>query len=244
MELYTLLGVLLPFAGTCFGSAWVLLINERLKTSGHLFVALNAFASGIMLAAAVWSLIIPAAQLAGYLIILSGILSGILSMIWLEKATETINKQKRSMLSISVAIHNFPEGMAVGAVFAALINGEPGQSLVSCMMLSVGIAVQNIPEGAIISMPLYLSSKSKAHCFFEGVISAVVELLGAVLTIVFYSFFTAALPFLLCFAAGAMIYAVIGELMPEISGRNTKNLAVLSFAAGFCIMMCLDMFFA
>lgn len=260
MYFEVLSGILLPFLGTALGAGCVFfIVGSELKDSFQTIV--SGFAGGVMIAASVWSLIIPAIEYEssaklGQLAFLpatvglwAGIVFLMLTGIFLDRIDESklLHKAKRSfgdntMLFLSVTLHNLPEGMAVGVVYAALIATPSGEALGGAIALSLGIAIQNFPEGAIISIPLRADGKKKINSFLCGVISGLVEPIGAALTLLAVSVVSSILPFLLGFAAGAMIYAVVKELMPTVCAEKGYS-GVISFAAGFCIMMVLDIVF-
>lgn len=245
---------LIPFVGTALGSACVFftagVFSDKIKK------ALSAFAAGIMTAASVWSLIIPALEQSegfgrlAFLPCAIGIMTGIFFLIILDRIILRIKsrcrfrkcneKQKTSMLLLAVVIHNIPEGMAAGAVYAALLTGQADISQASALALVTGIAIQNFPEGAIISLPLHSKGMSRTKAFLCGIISAVAEALGAVLTLAAAELIVPVLPVMLCFAAGAMLYVVIKELVPEFSCGNFHEVCIMIFSLGFCVMMALD----
>ena len=221
--------------------------------------ALLGFASGVMIAASVWSLIIPAIDMSSNMGKLSfipaavGVLVGILFLLMLDKLIPHLhsnsnepegikknNLKKATMLVLAVVIHNIPEGMAVGIVFAGALNEGALLTLAGAFALSIGIAIQNFPEGAIISMPLISEGLSKNKAFLYGVLSGVVEPIGAIVTIMFSGLITPFMPYLLSFAAGAMIYVVVEELIPEASQGEHSNIGTIGFSIGFVIMMILD----
>lgn len=243
----------IPFIGTVLGSACVFFIRKNLNP---LFgKSMNGFAAGIMIAASVWSLIIPAIEFSetnytfAFLPAAIGLWLGILFFFVLDKIFKHLENNSASpdgknrhpsLPMIAVAVHNFPEGMALGVLFAALISDSSYVTLSSIYALSVGIGIQNFPEGSIISVPLYTSGTGKAKAFFLGVLSAVVETLGTVITVLAASWFIPVLPYLMCFAAGAMIYVVISELCPEKAEGEYSSVFTLMFAVGFSVMMVLD----
>ena len=256
MYVYTFIGILLPFIGTMIGAALVFFMKKDLSVSVERI--LSGFAAGVMIAASVWSLLIPAMEydssraLGPFAFWPStlGLWFGVLFLLLMQKLTEKVDesalfmRSKRSfgenaMLFWTVTIHNLPEGMAVGVAFASVIVSKASgyaEALGSAMVLSLGIAIQNIPEGAIISMPLCAFGKSKSRSFAVGALSGAVEPIGAALTVAALSLILPILPCLLGFAAGAMIYAVINELMPRLDGKT----GTVSFAIGFSLMMMLD----
>lgn len=251
-----LMGLLLPFIGTGLGAACVFFMKGQM--SDKIQKALAGFASGVMVAASIWSLIIPAMEQSGKMGKLSfvpavvGFWIGIAFLLLLdtviphlhlnaEKAEGPRSKLKRStMMVLAVTLHNIPEGMAVGVVYAGLIAKNASISTGAALALAIGIAIQNFPEGAIISMPLCAEGKSKKGAFFDGVMSGAVEPIGALLTIFAAGLIVPAMPYLLSFAAGAMMYVVVEELIPEMSSGEHSNVGVVMFAVGFTLMMALD----
>lgn len=251
-----ILGLALPVLGTTLGSAFVFLIKDKIPA--YVQKSLLGFASGVMIAAAVWSLLIPSMNMTGEVGIMRvipaavGFLLGMGFLLLLDEVIPHLHvggispegvkaKLSRSaMLTFAVALHNLPEGMAVGVVFAGVMAVGGDVSLSSALALSVGIAIQNIPEGAIVSMPLYAENRSKWRSFGVGTLTGLVEPVGAVLVIVLASWVTWVLPYLLAFAAGAMIYVVIEELIPEASQGEHSNISTIGFALGFTLMMTLD----
>ncbi len=226
---------LLPFFGTSFGSALVFFFKRINKNAEKL---LYGFAAGVMMAASVWSLLIPAEEMAGWVPVFVGFVFGAVFLMALDFAVLKLKKTKRkSMLSFAVTLHNLPEGMAVGVVLAGLMANNGTVTFSSAFALSVGIAIQNFPEGAIISLPKRNEGKGKA--FLSGVLSGVVEPLGTLATILLVSQVTAFLPYLLSFAAGAMIYVVSEELIPEAHGEF--GMGTVGATGGFAVMMLLDM---
>lgn len=253
MTLKVLWGITIPFIGTLIGSSVVFLLKKEISQRGkNIF---SALASGIMLAASVWSLLLPALEMSDGSILhtATGFLVGVISMIWTDKIIEKrlysddINvpyARKTMMQLIAVTAHNIPEGMAVGMVFAALLNGNSDESLMPAFVLSLGIAIQNIPEGAIVTMPVMAEKKSKARAFLWGFVSGVVEPLGAILSIVLARYMAEVLPFFLSFAAGAMIYVVVEQLIPEMYIKESaKGKITTIFSLGFLLMMSLDVLF-
>ncbi|MBR3132948.1 MAG: ZIP family metal transporter [Clostridia bacterium] len=219
-------------------------INEKFQKM------LVGFASGVMIAASVWSLIIPSIELTQDKEIFSwipasiGMFLGVLFLILINRVTDKLEKDDTdksfNMLMFSVTLHNIPEGMAVGVCFVGFLSGSAGITLLEAMVLAIGIAVQNIPEGAIISMPMKMKGESRKKSFFYGVLSGVVEPISALTTIVLINFINPILPYLLSFAAGAMVYVVVEELVPEMQSGNKSKLGVIGVAFGFIIMMALD----
>lgn len=257
MGIRILLGVLLPFLGTTLGAATVFLLKNKLNEKVEKF--LLGFASGVMIAASIWSLILPAAEMAAdsghpeWLPPAIGFVFGMLTLLALDTfvphqhiSSETQEGKKSALgksklLFISVTLHNIPEGMAVGAVFSALLASGVEISLASAFSLSIGIALQNFPEGAIISLPLKAAGHGKRKAFLFGASSGIVEPIAAGITILFASFIVPVLPYLLAFAAGAMIYVVVEELIPESQTGEHSNVATIGVMLGFVIMMIMDM---
>ena len=256
MSRQIIIGLLIPFIGTAFGSACVFFMKHRL--SKQVQRALTGFASGVMTAASIWSLIIPAMDMSedkgklAFLPAVIGFWCGILFLLLLdtliphlhmnaEKAEGVQSKLARTtMMVLAVTLHNIPEGMAVGIVYAGFLSGSAEMSAGGAFALALGIAIQNFPEGAIISMPLHAEGKSKVKAFADGVLSGAVEPVGAALTILFAGLFLPVMPYLLSFAAGAMIYVVVEELIPEMSEGEHSNIGVIMFSVGFTLMMILD----
>ena len=256
MDLLALRGILIPFVGTSLGAACVFFMrgamNDRVQR------CLTGFAAGVMVAASIWSLLIPAMEDSAELGQLAfapaavGFWAGILFLLLLDNVVPHQHQNEdepegpashltRSIkLILAVTIHNIPEGMAVGVVYAGFMAGHGNISAAGALALSLGIAIQNFPEGAIISMPLRAGGWSRAKAFLGGVASGVVEPLGAALTIMAASLVIPVLPYFLGFAAGAMLYVVVEELIPEMSAGHHSNLATLMFAFGFSLMMALD----
>ena len=251
-----LTALLIPFAGTALGSAFVFLMKKEMPA--RLQKVLLGFASGVMVAASVWSLLIPSMEMCadrGALAVLPaavGLLGGFAFLLLIDYITPHLHPagggpegpksqlSKTAMLALAVTIHNFPEGMAVGVAIAGALNADVGMSLASALALSLGIAIQNVPEGAIISMPLRAAGNSRLRAFGIGALSGAVEPVGALLVLLLASAVTPAMPFLLSFAAGAMLYVVVEELVPEASQGAHSNLATIGFALGFALMMVLD----
>lgn len=251
-----LIGLMIPFLGTTLGAACVFFLKGSIPPLVQ--KALLGFASGVMVAASVWSLLIPAIDMSADMGKLSfipaavGFVLGILFLLAMdriiphlhmnEEKPEGIHSQlkKTTMLVLAVTLHNIPEGMAVGVAFASFMMGNTGITLASACALSIGIAIQNFPEGAIISLPLKSEGGSKKKAFFYGMASGVVEPIAAGVTILLAGIVTPFLPYLLAFAAGAMIYVVVEELLPEASEGEHSNINTIGFAVGFLIMMILD----
>ena len=250
------LGIMIPFAGTALGAACVFLLKNDIRAGVQ--KALLGFASGIMVAASVWSLLIPAMEMSEsmgklrFIPAALGFMVGILTLLLMDsyvphqhlgqEEAEGVKKNwSRSMkMVMAVTIHNIPEGMAVGVVFAGIAGEHTDITLAGAFALSVGIAIQNFPEGAIISMPLRSEGMGKTKAFIGGVLSGIVEPIGAVITILAAGLIVPALPYLLSFAAGAMLYVVVEELIPEMSAGEHSNIGTIFFAVGFTLMMILD----
>lgn len=250
-------GVLIPLIGTTLGAACVFIMKKELNSLVNR--GLLGFAAGVMIAASVWSLIIPAINMSNnmgkfaFAPAAIGVIIGIAFMLLLDKIiphlhynndkTEGLKSEKirkTTMLVLAVVLHNIPEGMAVGVVFAGVMSQDSVITLAGAFALSIGIAIQNFPEGAIISMPLRSEGMSKGKSFLYGMLSGIMEPIGAILTILFSSTIEPLMPYLLSFAAGAMIYVVVEELIPEASVGEHSNIGTIGFAMGFVIMMILD----
>ncbi len=237
-------GILLPFLGTILGASIVVFMKD--KINNKIEKILLGFASGVMIAACIWSLLIPAIEIeqTSKIIWLKpaiGFLLGIFFLAFIQKITNKCNQEKNaSLLMFAVTLHNLPEGMAVGVAFAAFLSKSPGITLASAYILSLGIAIQNFPEGAIISLPLKAKGKSKLTAFIYGVLSGIVEPIGAFITICLTKFVSPILPYMLAFASGAMLYVVIEELIPEIHEKPKSLCGIIGVALGFTIMMILD----
>lgn len=248
-------GIMIPFIGTMAGAGCVYFMKNKMNS----FVQkmLLGFASGVMVAASVWSLLIPAMDMSqdmGKLAFVPAAVGFILGIAFLlildkmiphmhldnEKEGPKSNLKKSTMLVLAVTLHNIPEGMAVGVIFAGLATGSQGVTYAGALALSIGIAIQNFPEGAIISMPLRSAGLSKNKSFIYGALSGIVEPMGAAITVLLASYVVPILPYLLAFAAGAMIYVVVEELIPEASQGSHSNIATIGFAIGFVVMMVLD----
>lgn len=249
MNYTLLLGILLPLAGTMLGSAFVFFMKKDIPD--RLQKTLLGFASGVMVAASVWSLLIPSIDMAAESVVpaVIGFMAGILFLLLIDELTPHLHLgsqkaegprsrlSRTAMLALAVTIHNLPEGMAVGVVFAG--EGQ-GLTLTAALAVAIGIAIQNIPEGAIISMPMHAEGNSRWRSFLIGSLSGVVEPLGSVAIIMLASVLSAALPYLLAFAAGAMMYVVVEELIPETAQGRHTNLSTIGFALGFVLMMAMD----
>lgn len=256
MSREVIIGIMIPFAGTILGAGMVFLLKDTINTL--LQKALLGFASGVMMAASVWSLIMPAIEMAEeqgqipWLPAAVGFLLGILFLLVLDTIMPHLhldkeepegikaNLKKSTMLVLAVTLHNIPEGMAVGVVFAGLMTENTVMSVAGAFVLSIGIAIQNFPEGAIISMPLRSEGISKRRAFTYGVLSGIVEPIAAAITILLTSIVVPILPYLLSFAAGAMIYVVVEELIPESQAGVHSNIGTIGVAIGFVVMMVLD----
>ena len=251
-----LLGILIPFIGTTLGSSLVFFMKNKINDKIQKF--LLGFAAGVMIAASVWSLLLPSMNMAKEQGIVEwipacvGFLLGILFLLLLDIIIPHLhvsstkpeglksNFKKTTMFFLAVTLHNIPEGMAAGVVFAGVLLDNVGLSFAGALALSIGIAIQNFPEGAIISMPLKAEGFSKPKAFFYGVLSGIVEPIAALITILLTNLVVPILPYLLSFAAGAMIYAIVEELIPESQQGKHTNLGTIGVALGFVVMMVLD----
>ncbi|MDE6208637.1 MAG: ZIP family metal transporter [Lachnospiraceae bacterium] len=251
-----MIGLLIPFLGTSLGAACVLFMKNELKD--WVQKALLGFASGVMVAASVWSLLIPSIEMVPHMGRLSfipavvGFFAGIMFLYLLDRLIPHLHMNEKepegphskltntTMLVLAVTLHNIPEGMAVGVVFAGLLSENINVSMAGAFALSVGIAIQNFPEGAIISLPLRAEGNTKKKSFFFGVLSGVVEPIAGTLTLFAANAISSALPYFLSFAAGAMIYVVVEELLPESFKDNKTDICTWGFAVGFAIMMVMD----
>ena len=249
-------GLIIPFLGTTLGSAMVFFMKNKINNKVEKI--LLGFASGVMIAASVWSLLIPSIDMAeeqgviAWIPATVGFLLGMLFLLVLDSIIPHLhlnsNKpegmksklQKTTMMVLAVTLHNIPEGMAVGVVFAGAISQNSGITLAGAFALAIGIAIQNFPEGAIISMPLKSEGTSKLKAFLYGTLSGIVEPIGALLTIALTNLVVPVLPYFLSFAAGAMIYVVVEELIPESQAGKHSNIGTVGVAIGFVIMMILD----
>ena len=245
----TFIALLIPFLGTALGSAFVFFMKKDMPEL--LQKVLLGFASGVMVAASVWSLLIPGLELGGIWPATLGLLGGFAFLLLIDQITPHLHPvggpegpksklSKTAMLALAVTIHNFPEGMAVGVAIAGALSGGAGMTAAGALALSLGIAIQNVPEGAIISMPLRAAGNSRWKSFWVGTLSGVVEPIGGLLVILLSSAVTPLMPFFLAFAAGAMLYVVVEELVPEASQGAHSNIATIGFAIGFALMMVLD----
>lgn len=251
-----LAGLLLPFVGTTAGAACVFFLRKQINI--NLQRVFTGFAAGVMVAASVWSLLIPAMDMSegmgkfAFIPALVGFLLGILFLLFMDSVIPHLHvgskepEGKKSslgrtaMLMLAITIHNLPEGAACGAILAGVLSGEGTVTMAGAITLSIGIAVQNFPEGAIISLPLRSEGHSRGKSFLLGALSGIVEPMGAILAIMLAGIVTPILPYLLAFAAGAMIYVVVEELIPEASEGEHSNLGTIAFAVGFALMMVLD----
>lgn len=251
-----LFNLMIPFIGTAAGSACVFFLRKELNVS--ITRALSGFAAGVMVAASIWSLIVPAIEQCSdkgrwaFLPAFIGFWLGILFLLLLDHIIPHFHigieqaegpkshLTKTVMLVLAVTLHNIPEGMAVGVVYAGLLNGTEMITTGGAFALALGIAIQNFPEGAIISMPLYSEGKSKPKSFWLGVLSGAVEPVFGGLTVLIAGLVVPAMPYFLSFAAGAMLYVVVEELIPEMSAGEHSNIGVIAFALGFSMMMALD----
>ena len=249
-------GILIPFLGTSLGAACVFFMRKALSES--IQRALTGFAAGVMVAASVWSLLIPAIEQSSsmgswsFVPAAAGFWVGVVFLLALDHIIPHLHRNSKqtegprsrlgrtTMMVLAVTLHNIPEGMAVGVVYAGYLSGQAQITAAGALALSLGIAIQNFPEGAIISMPLRAEGEGKGRAFLGGVLSGAVEPLGAVLTILAAQHIVPALPYLLSFAAGAMLYVVVEELIPEMSQGKHSNLGTVFFAVGFSVMMILD----
>lgn len=251
-----LIGLLIPFFGTILGSAMVFLMKNKMNKK--IEKILLGFASGVMIAASVWSLLIPSINMAqnqgkiAWVPAVIGFLLGIVFLLVLDSVIPHMHLEndkpegiktkfkKTTMLVFAVTLHNIPEGMAVGVTFAGALIGNTGITITGAIALAIGIAIQNFPEGAIISMPLKSEGMSKTKAFLYGALSGIVEPIGAIITILLTNTVVPILPYLLSFAAGAMIYVVVEELIPESQAGEHSNIGTIGVAIGFAIMMILD----
>lgn len=252
-----LVGIVIPLFGTTLGAAMVFFLRGEMNTK--LQKALLGFASGVMIAASVWSLLIPSIEMAesngtiawvpasvgfilgmGFLLLLDTVIPHLHVGSDCPEGKNCSKVSRSAMLIFAVTLHNLPEGMAVGVVFAGMLSGSQTITVAGAVALSVGIAIQNFPEGAIISMPLVGSGMTKKRSFLYGFLSGVVEPAGALLTLLLTSFITPVLPYILSFAAGSMIYVVVEELIPESQSGDHSNIATIGVALGFSLMLILD----
>ena len=250
------LGLLLPFAGTTLGAACVFLMKKSIPSLVQ--KTLTGFAAGVMVAASVWSLLVPSIEMTGkegfmsVVPAIAGFMAGILFLLLLDtivphqhidsKQSEgpRTHLSKTAKLVFAITLHNIPEGMAVGVALEGAMEHNSYMPMAGAVALSIGIAIQNFPEGAIVSMPLRSAGNSRKKSFMMGALSGIVEPIGAILTIMLASFILPILPYLLAFAAGAMIYVVVEELIPETQEGRHSNMGTIGFAVGFMLMMALD----
>lgn len=251
------IGLLIPFLGTVLGSAFVFFMRREMNQL--LQKTLLGFASGVMVAAAVWSLLIPSiafrADAVGWQAVMPaavGFLAGMAFLLFIDYITPHLHLgdnmpegprsrlSRTAMLTLAVTIHNLPEGMAVGVVLAGAAEGDVGISATGALAMAVGIAIQNVPEGAIVSMPMRAAGNSRLRSFFIGSLSGAVEPVGGAAVILLTAWLAPAMPYMLAFAAGAMLYVVVEELIPESSEGAHSNLGTIGFAVGFALMMVLD----
>ncbi len=251
-----LIVLLIPFIGTSLGAATVFIMKN--KVSPKIEKTLLGFASGVMIAASIWSLLIPSMEMAeeqgkiAWLPALIGFFAGVLFLLAIDSIVPHLHLNadkpegvksrfsKISMMLFAVTIHNIPEGMAVGVAYAGAASGNSGMTVAGAFALSIGIAIQNFPEGAIISLPLKGEGISKGKAFLLGILSGVVEPIGGLITILLASRIVALLPYMLSFAAGAMFYVVVEELIPEAHSGDHSNLGTIGASLGFALMMVLD----
>ena len=255
MPSFLIPGLLIPFLGTALGSGCVFFLKDSLNPKVQ--KSLLGFASGVMVAASVWSLLIPSMDMSesmgrlSFIPAAAGFALGIVFLLLMDKLIPHMHLGgheegpkaslgKNAMLVLAVTLHNIPEGMAVGVVLAGALNGSTPITAAGALSLALGIAIQNFPEGAVISLPLKSEGTGKGRAFLYGALSGIVEPIGALLTIALSSFIVPLLPYLLSFAAGAMMYVVVEELIPEASEGEHSNIGTIGFAIGFIIMMILD----
>ena len=255
MNFETVLGILIPFAGTSLGAAMVFVLKKSI--SGQMQKILTGFAAGVMVAASFWSLLQPALESSeamgklSFLPAAVGFLVGVGFLLLLDIVIPHMHLDHQSegprsgikrttKLILAVTLHNIPEGMAVGVVYAGLVSGNTGITSAGALALALGIAIQNFPEGAIVSMPLRAEGMSKGTTFLYGVLSGIVEPIAAFITLLAFGTVVPVMPYLLAFAAGAMMYVVVEELIPEMSEGKHSNAGTIAFALGFVLMMVLD----
>ena len=248
-----LFGILLPFLGTSIGASLVFFIKN--KINDLIEKILYGFASGIMIAASFWSLILPSLEMSKdnsslyFIPSACGLFLGIACLFFIKHFSSRIDRnlqneekilKKKTMIITAITLHNIPEGMAVGVIFASFFNCSSTITYMMALSLSIGVAIQNIPEGAIVSIPALMEGKGKVKSFLIGVVSGLVEPIAAFITIIMSSFLTIVLPYLLAFAAGAMIYVVVDELIPEAYKTDRNSAFIFPFILGFILMMTLD----
>ena len=252
----TAIALMLPFIGTAAGAACVFFLKKQI--SMNLQRVFTGFAAGVMVAASVWSLLIPAMDMSesmgkfAFFPALVGFLLGIVFLLFMDNLIPHLhvgsshpegqksNLGRSAMMFLAVTIHNLPEGAACGAILAGVLSGQGSVTMAGAITLTIGIAIQNFPEGAIISLPLRSEGHGKGKAFALGALSGIVEPLGAIIAILLAGIITPVLPYLLAFAAGAMIYVVVEELIPESCEGEHSNLGTIAFAVGFALMMVLD----
>ena len=247
-----LVGIIIPFIGTTLGSAMCFFMKDKMNKKIEKF--LLGFAAGVMIAASVWSLILPSIEMAESQCIISwipatiGFLLGIIFLLWIDFLISHLNQikekkfifSKKNIMVLAITLHNIPEGMAVGVAFAGALAKNSGITLASATALAIGIAIQNFPEGSIISMPLRSEGMSKIKSFLLGTLSGIVEPVGAAITIALTDVIVPMLPYFLSFAAGAMIYVVVKELIPESQNGEHADIGIIGITIGFLLMMILD----
>ena len=255
MQMSVIQGIMIPFIGTSLGAAMVFLLKDQI--SENVQKILTGFAAGVMVAASFWSLLQPAldsSEAMGKLSFLPaaiGFLIGVGFLLFLDEVTPHMHMDMQSegpesglkrttKLILAVTLHNIPEGMAVGVVYVGWLSGNVGLSRTAALALALGIAIQNFPEGAIVSMPLQAEGMPRIKTFLYGVLSGAVEPIASLITIFFASFVIPVMPYMLAFAAGAMMYVVVEELIPEMSEGKHTNVGTIAFALGFVLMMILD----
>ena len=254
--MHLVVGLLIPFLGTTLGSAMVFFLKKEMNKK--LEKLLLGFASGVMIAASIWSLLLPSIDMAkeqnvpAYIPAAVGFLLGMAFLLLLDSVIPHLHLKseepegvrsdltKKTMLVLAVTLHNIPEGMAVGVIFAGALLGHTGITMMGAFALAIGLAIQNFPEGAIISMPLLSAGSTKPKAFWYGMLSGIVEPIGALLTIWLAGIIVPILPYFLSFAAGAMIYVVVEELIPESQAGAHSNIGTIGVAIGFVLMMVLD----
>lgn len=250
------MGLLLPFFGTTAGAACVFFLKKQINP--NIQRVFTGFAAGVMVAASVWSLLVPAMDMCedmgklAFFPALLGFLLGILFLLFMDSMVPHLHigseqpegaksdLSRTAMLMLAVTLHNLPEGAACGAILAGVLSGDSTVTMAGAITLAIGIAIQNFPEGAIISLPLRSEGNSRMKSFLLGALSGIVEPIGAILAILLASVVTPVLPYMLAFAAGAMVYVVVEELIPESSAGEHSNLGTIAFAVGFALMMVLD----
>lgn len=244
------IGTLVPFLGTILGSAMVFFSKKEIPV--RIEKSLLGFAAGIMVSASFFSLLLPALEQAGYIQCALAFLAGILFLLFLDEVIPHVHAitdqeegiktpwKKTTKLFFAMTLHNIPEGMAVGVVFAAFLQGQATITFAAALSLAIGIAIQNFPEGAVLSVPMHTQGMSKWKAFLYGSLSGIVEPIGTLLTIAFSQYLTPILPYFLSFAAGAMMYVVVEELIPEAQEGKHSNFGTLCFGIGFAVMMVLD----